>query len=335
VLVFHNPTAGWAGRKVLIDHLISEIQRGGWKVQLVTHAEELRHRTGPQMLSHGDRPAAVVAAGGDGTVRLVADAIPPEIPLAVFPLGTENLLAKYLQMTCDPTHLVSVLQQGRVTRLDAGRANGCLFLVVFSCGFDAEVVHRVHTARRGHIHHWSYAKPILEVVRTYRYPELRVSWDSGDGQALGGECSTSAHWAFVFNVPSYAAGLPIAPQANPFDGQLDIVTFAGGSLFRGVCHLATVLTRTHRLLSGVGTCTARRVTVDSADPVRYQLDGDPGGMLPVEIEVLPQRLSVLVPRNWAPGRLRDEKESSEGGQEYQGSEGQTEICPQPSIRGQG
>ncbi len=40
---------------------------------------------------------------------------------------------------------------------------------------------------------------------------------------------------------------------------------------------------------------ARRVRIESDRPVRYQLDGDPGGMLPLDIEVLPGRLTLVVP----------------------------------------
>ena len=48
---------------------------------------------------------AVVAAGGDGTIRLIAKRTPPGTPLAVLPLGTENLLARYLELTADPQQI--------------------------------------------------------------------------------------------------------------------------------------------------------------------------------------------------------------------------------------
>ncbi len=45
------------------------------------------------------------------------------------------------------------------------------------CGFDAEVVHRLHATRGGHISMWSYSKPIFESIRSYQYPELRAYCD--------------------------------------------------------------------------------------------------------------------------------------------------------------
>jgi diacylglycerol kinase family enzyme len=43
------------------------------------------------------------------------------------------------------------------------------------------------------------------------------------------------------------------------------------------------------------TAQATQMVFDADDPVPYQLDGDPGGWLPLKIEVLPRRMTVLVP----------------------------------------
>ena len=44
------------------------------------------------------------------------------------------------------------------------------------------------------------------------------------------------------------------------------------------------------------TCMASRLRIESDEPVPYQLDGDPGGMLPLDIEIIPQRLTLVAPR---------------------------------------
>ncbi len=119
---------------------------------------------------------AVVAAGGDGTIRLIADKTPPVTPLVVLPLGTENLMARYLDYSADPEDLAQLVAGGMAVRLDAGQSQGSLFTLMAGCGFDADVVRRVHQSRRGHIHHLSWAKPIVDSIRKYDYPELRVRY---------------------------------------------------------------------------------------------------------------------------------------------------------------
>ncbi|MEZ6076456.1 MAG: diacylglycerol kinase family protein [Pirellulaceae bacterium] len=83
---------------------------------------------------------AVVSAGGDGTAGALANLLPSHVPLLLFPLGTENLLAKHLGITGDVRQSRTILRSYQRHLLDVGRAGQKLFLVMLSCGFDAEVV---------------------------------------------------------------------------------------------------------------------------------------------------------------------------------------------------
>ena len=170
-----------------------------------------------------------------------------------------------------------------------------------SCGFDADVVYQVHRRRHqasgGHLTRWSYVKPILDAIRSYQYPEIRVYWDRTNG--VPGEensGSLSARWVFASNVPPYGWGMPLAPWADGTDGALDLCTFDGGSLRNGLRYLAAAQFGWHRRLSDCTVARATRLRINSDRPVMYQLDGDPGGWLPLEIEALPGRLTLVVPR---------------------------------------
>ncbi len=239
-------------------------------------------------------PCCVVAAGGDGTVSLVVNLTPAEIPIAIMPLGTENLLAKQLGVKPDADFVFRVVCSGRPTSIDAGDANGRLFLLMAGCGFDAEVVQRLHRVRKGHIHRLSYAKPILDSIRSYEYPELRVYCEPRPEADQGPE-AIRARWVFAVNLPRYAGGLQIAPQASGSDGLLDVCTFKEGSLINGLWYLSGVALGYHEGLDDFQSLRASRLRVESEQPVPYQLDGDPGGTLPVDIRVLPARATVLVP----------------------------------------
>jgi diacylglycerol kinase family enzyme len=264
-------------------------------VEVVDDIEYLA-KNAEKSLRDGDL-RAVVAAGGDGTAALVANHVPPEAPLALLPLGTENLLSKYLDVSADPQCVCDVIDRGITVQLDAGRADGRIFLLMVGCGFDAEVVRRMHAARTGHIHQLSYAKPLIDALRRYPYPTLRIRCD-GPG-ADGSDLDVKASWAFVVNLPRYAMGLNFAPDAIGTDGLLDVCTFRHGTLWRGLWYLSHVFFGSHRSLGGCTTARARRVRIEAETEVPYQLDGDPGGLLPVDIQVLPRRVNMLVPASWA------------------------------------
>jgi diacylglycerol kinase family enzyme len=292
VLLLVNPKAGSRSRRPIVDQLVRNLNELNYRTQIVNDLLQMSELAAA-WLERGTL-RAVVTAGGDGTVSTVAHRTPLRTPIAILPFGTENLLAKYLKIPSDPRRVCRMIHEGRIARLDAGRANGRLFLLMVGCGFDAEVVRRVDLARTGHITHFSYVKPILDSVRSYRYPELRIYSLCSDGSS-GERLQETARWAFVANLPQYARGLGIVPHASGTDGLLDVCAFRRGSLFRGLIYLASILLRSHQSLNDCVNLQAKRLRIESDEVVPYQLDGDPGGNLPVEIEVVPDRLTLVVP----------------------------------------
>lgn len=292
VLISVNPKAGARSRRPLVEKLARLLRARRLHAEVMTDLDQLKERAAQAQKSGVLR--AVVAAGGDGTVATVANLTEPGVPIMPLPLGTENVLSKHLKMSADPGAAVRTLMDGEIATLDAGCANGRLFLLMAGCGFDAEVVRRVHSARVGHINHLTYIKPILDSIRNYHYPELRV-YCGDDPQPR------RARWAFVVNVPRYAFGLNMAPEANGTDGLVDVCTFRQGSLWNGLCYLGGVVIQRHHYGQDFATQQTTRVRIEADEPVPYQLDGDPGGFLPLEIEVLPRRLTLVVP----PGYLQN------------------------------
>lgn len=288
VLIGFNPKAGATASESPISRLSEALISRGFEVQLETCIERIA--TEAKRLSDAGRLRAVVSAGGDGTASLVANRLDPEIPLAVFPLGTENLLAKHLGTSTNPLQMADTIADGHTVRLDAGLANGQIFLVLASCGFDAEVVHQLHGQRTGNINRLSYAWPIMRSIGKYSYPLMRIRCDGGE--------PFEARWAFVFNVPQYALQLPIVHDANCLDGQLDLCSFRGGSLWNGLIYVCGVILRQHRKWKDTVLTKFESMIIESDEPVPYQLDGDPGGYLPLEIKVAPQRLRVVVAEKW-------------------------------------
>jgi len=298
VLIAANPRAGAGRRWHLIERLAVLARQRGWKAEIVTELGEVTRKANESTLK--GRLRALVAAGGDGTAAELVNRTEPGVPITLFPMGTENLLARYLTLDAKPERLIQVLAEGRLARLDAGLAGKRIFLLMASIGFDADVVHRLHRKRRGHITHWSYGEPIFESVRTYRYPELRLRM----GEELAGVIpaedspSVSARWVFLFNLPCYAAGLPLCPTASGSDGKLDLCAFRRGSLFTGLLYLMHVLRGSHFKLKDCVNRTFEKLTIEADEPIPYQLDGDPGGHLPLEVGVLPGRMTLVVPHAW-------------------------------------
>jgi diacylglycerol kinase family enzyme len=230
---------------------------------------------------------AIVAAGGDGTVGDVVNRF-PGVPIAILPLGTENLLSRYLGIPCSGRIVAEMIAQRHTRSLDLCALNDRRFVLMASFGFDADVVSRTHSRRRGHITRWNYLQPILESAWTYGHPELRVFVD-GASQPITGRL------AVIVNLPMYALGLQFASSARGDDGLMDLRLFQGGSTFAMLRYLYTVATGAHEMLSDVLSLRAARVWIEADKPVPIQVDGDPAGCTPADICTLPGALRVFVP----------------------------------------
>jgi diacylglycerol kinase (ATP) len=300
VLIAVNLRAGDGSRQKTIAELTAALAARNFDCE-VFHSLDQLAKSAETAFSAGELRAAV-AAGGDGTAAEVANRIPYGAPLAVFPLGTENLLANLLHMTHNPAQLCNVLELGQMMHLDAGCANGRLFLLMASIGFDAEVVRILHDTRSGNISRWTYVKPILQSIGRYRFPELRILGEMK--RDVPGEQpmfeTIRSRWAFVFNVSRYGFNLKFVPAADYTDGLLDVITFRRGGLWSGLKYLTAVLRQSHHASSHCSVRRAARIRIEADEPVPYQIDGDPGGVLPVDIKVLQSRLRILVdPANFA------------------------------------
>ena len=298
VLISVNPKSGARSSGGRVDHLTDLLQAEGLQVMRSSDLAEVSdianklHSTG--------QLRALVAVGGDGTAAELVNRTAAGVPLTILPAGNENLLARYLSLGNDPETVCRTIVEGALLRLDAGLANGRIFLLMIGCGFDGEVVRRVDQRRTGHIRSRSYIKPILASIRSYQYPPMRVYWDDEDvDRTETGAGSAETRWLFAFNLPCYGGGLGLAPQADGSDGLLDVCAFHRGSWWHGLRYVTAVLLGRHQRLADCTMRRVRRMRITADAPVPYQLDGDPGGYLPVDVEVLPGRLTLVVPRRAA------------------------------------
>ncbi len=303
VLILTNPTAGSGVHGETITKLRDLLRAGGLQAEITSDLAQIASVCAePQQANL----RAVVAAGGDGTVGEIVNRTPPDTPIAVLPLGTENLLAKYLGMLGGPRDLSQAILHGATVRIDAGQAADRVFVLMAGCGFDADVVQRLHTARTGNIRHFSYVKPIFDSIRNYQYPLLHVECsgvvDPRVPQATSRQRTFSVRWLFVINLPRYAGGLKFAPHAVGTDDLLDVCGFEHGSLANGLRYLAGVLRTEHLKWPDCHYVRAKKVRIVpeySTNNVLYQLDGDPGGSIPLEIKSLPARIRLVVHETWA------------------------------------
>lgn len=290
VLAIVNPISGASKQRKSLYALFERLRANGIQVEC--------HRTcGPGDAGNLARKASgrvdlVLAVGGDGTVCEIADGLAGTgVPLAIWPTGTENLVAKSLGFQAEPEHAMACMTRGRDLSMDLGVANGRAFMVVAGIGFDAEVVDRLTRFRVGHITHLSYTWPLWRTFWEHRWPIMHVSADGPDGP-IDWE---GRGMVFVGNMARYSLGLPVVRDAKPDDGLLDLSIMACHNKRQLIGHSIRTLCHTH--IEHPSVCYRRitRLHVESPTPVLIEIDGDAAGWLPLDIAVQVGAIRVRVP----------------------------------------
>jgi diacylglycerol kinase (ATP) len=287
VLVAANPYSGSGPTRRRVAELAAILLEQGLQPRVIwDRAERAETMRDAQWLSDC---RCIVVAGGDGTVADAINELPASMPFATLPSGNENLFAREFGFSRDSRTLARAIIASRTRRVDLGRAGARLFSLMLSVGFDAAVVHRVVAWRSNgqalrRVNRLSYAKPIVDVLRSYRYRSVRLETD--------GQCVTGTH-AFVFNLPQYGFQFPFAPGARGDDGLLDWFVFNRPGIRAMLDYAWAVMQTKHLTRADVQHGRARRIRIVAAEPMPVQADGEAAGFTPVDLEIVPGALRVL------------------------------------------
>lgn len=241
-----------------------------------------------------ENPSVVIAAGGDGTVRLVAGALAgTRVPMGILPLGTGNLLARNLDLPLDSIrNLASIAVTGRSRRIDIGWMSApelpegetdatyftgeVPFIVIAGMGFDAQVMETTD-ANLKRVMGWSAY--IVSGMRHLHSERVTATIVTADG---ANTVPVEARSIMFANCGTLPAGIVLAPDARIDDGWLDIAILDTKG---GIVGWTDLLRRMglqrfgmkDRVLPETGKIDFRRtrsVTVKSEEPEMIQADGD-------------------------------------------------------------
>ncbi len=288
VHIIINPKCGYGGQVIALGEFRHLLCRAG--LDFVEHTATSAAGASKYAASIAGRAAAAVVWGGDGTVHAVINGLAgSDVPLLPCPVGTENILAKELQIPSNPRQLLEVLTGGDVVACDVGRINDQNFMMIIGVGFDGEVVRRVTAGRTGHTSHLSYFWPIWRTFWEHNFPRMTIT---AEGEKIFDDYAL----AFIGNVSRYAVGLRICRDAVFDDGLLDLVIFTCREQAHLLLHAAWTLLRRHPLKGNVIYKQVRNVQIETDRPVPCQIDGEMGPSTPLDVSVLDHQVKLIMPR---------------------------------------
>lgn len=236
---------------------------------------------------------AVIAAGGDGTVRELARSLGGGgTPIGFVPMGTGNVLAHEIGLPRTADGIARVLLEGPAIDLHGARANGEPFFLMAGAGFDGDVVRRLDTVWKRRLGKAAYALPVLGTLAR-PLPRLEVE--------IGGRVH-EASWAVITRARHYGGSFMLAERADLRRPGLVAVLVSAASRALLVRKLMGLPAGTLLAQPGVEAIGCDRAVVRAVPPVHTQIDGDAFGTTPLEIESGGAPLCLIVPPGYAAGR---------------------------------
>ena len=258
----------------------------------------------------------VLAAGGDGTVRAVAEHLAESgarAELGIIPLGTGNLLARNLGVPLkDLTAAFERALTGEAIPLDIGWARLAVdgetdgkryaFAVMAGLGIDAHMITETDDDLKDRAGWLAYVESLGRALSASEVIDIRLS-----GQNLE-PSDEQAHTLLIGNCGSLQGGMTLLPDADPSDGELDLLVLSADSIpgwadtmrnlvwDNGLRRLLSPSSSDEDQAKSSDSATHRRITeltVELDEPRVFEVDGDAlGETNRVEISVQPGAVRV-------------------------------------------
>lgn len=291
-----NPRAG-AGNASLVQAILQNaLTQHGWQVTFQSLAKGIAPVELVPLLHEAAAGGTtfVIAAGGDGTISLVANAMilagtRDQLRLGVFPSGTANSISKELGISGDWTeaaHLLASLEDSMP--LDAMKMNDRYYFLRIGIGLDAQVIRDTTRQAKRRFGRWAYLRTFLG---RFFFPRRYRFYCTMDGQ----KHKFKAVQLFIANGGQIAlAPFRIGPDISLNDGVLNICAFDVHSWWHYFVVAWRLLRREYHHKPHLKFWTIRQsINVQTKRPLDVHGDGEACAMTPVTIEMLPNALRVI------------------------------------------
>jgi diacylglycerol kinase (ATP) len=302
--IIYNPTSGRELFKKHLPEVLIKLEQAGYEASC--------HAT----ICEGDATEAartaverkydlVVAAGGDGTLNEVVNGLAEQDyrpRLGIVPMGTTNDFARALNIPRDIGAAVDVIIKGDTIPVDIGRMNSNRYFInIAGGGRLTELTYEVPSKLKTVLGQLAYYLKGVEMLPSIKATDLTIEYD---GKLYEGEAML-----FLIGLTNSVGGFEkLAPDASINDGMFSLLILKKTNLAEFIRIASLAVRGDHVKDPNVIYTKANRIKVHSKDKVQLNIDGEFGGLLPVEFENLYRHLEVFVPLD----KIREQDRADRG-----------------------
>lgn len=292
-----NPVSGEGKTKKALRGIRSALYRREPNLQLKTFLsgeEGEAYLAAKEAVQEGYE--MVIVAGGDGTIKEVVSGLAnSDVVLGIIPLGTANTFAQEARIPTNIDSACELLATGKVHRVDLGRIKDHYFLWIAGIGMDAYAAKITHASQAlketmGTISYLIVSLSLIGKIKTHK---MKITID-------GKEIHTKAANVIIGNLASFDGDLKINGLDASCDGYLDVCIFrkfTALGIIRGIFWFILGRKTYYRDVKyfDIEYYRGKNIKIDSYPSVLVHVSGEIIGETPIECEVVPSALSVIIP----------------------------------------
>jgi diacylglycerol kinase (ATP) len=244
----------------------------------------------PKILSlyEEQRPDAIIAVGGDGTVNMVGTTlINKDIPMGIIPMGSGNGLSKDLGIPQEFEAAMQVVLQFKVSAIDTLRINNIPSLHLSGLGFNALIVKRFSEGeKRGP---GAYAWNLMKEYAGYEPKEYEIITDK---ESYKGK----AFMVTIANANMFGSNATINPEGEVDDGIFEVCVIEEFPKVAGINILYQMYRANINESPYSHVFKSRHATIYNPGKETIQVDGEPVDTVEkLEVSILPKSLKIILP----------------------------------------
>lgn len=233
------------------------------------------------------KPDRVVAVGGDGTVKMIAELLKgTSIPLAIIPAGSANGMAKELGVPVNVQEALHIALHGEPHKIDAIWINNSEMCIHLSdIGLNAMLVKYFEGS--GHRGMWGYARSVVRVLWWKQKMYATITTDHGT-------IKRKAFMVVLANARKYGTGGNINPEGNLEDGFFEVVVIRKLNLIEV---LKALLTNRSFDPNRIEVIKTTKVHIQTLRRHYFQVDGEyKGRVRELRAQILPHSIYMILPK---------------------------------------
>ncbi len=236
----------------------------------------------------------IVAIGGDGTVSEIVSGQARsdiKVPIAIVPVGTANVVAIALSLPWFPGMAAGNIQEGRTVPFDVGYLPRLdrHFLLMAAIGYPARVIQDSPRRLKKLFGFFAYIAAGIRNALKLDDASIFIEDENQKVHEFQGNTILLSNIGKIGDI-----NFKVTPDTSAHDGLFDLTVISGRSLWGAIVILFRMLTWRYKPSKRLHHFQARKVVITTDPPVPVQLDGEDLGLTPLEAEIIPGGVHLIV-----------------------------------------